>query len=185
MHDKFIVFICHTFFWSGDSNMKVTASASSWAFIVSIVSLLAHFKIFVILAIFIPIDKLRSQRNLSNPSECRFNETNDTWELSMVCTCNEKLLNWRTKTSQNYRCNTRMPEFLHSKIAVSSKSLMASRTFFKTFDGIRRASNMIIIIILRFHVLKCTKFQQNSVNILKNMNKLRWENLQKTNKKFK
>lgn len=74
-----------TFSWLGDSNMKVTVSALSWAFIVSVSSLLAHLRILAMLARFMPMDKFRSQRNLSKPSERRVSDTKDTCELSMAC----------------------------------------------------------------------------------------------------
>lgn len=72
---------------------------------------------------FIPIDRFLSHRYLSNPSLLRFKDTRLTWELSIAWSC--------------------IPDAEHSNVASFSKSLMASKIFFKMELWTNLASNMM------------------------------------------
>lgn len=133
-----------------DSNMNVTVSPSSAAFIVTISSFPAHFKILARLAKLMPARHVKagcqrhaapplhhaarrsptlspilmflSQRKCSKPSERSNIVTSDTWELSIA---------WSWK-----------PALLQSKFASVTKSFTASTTFFSRLPCTSLASNM-------------------------------------------
>lgn len=87
-----------------------------------------------------PIDIFLSHLYLSNPSLLRFMETKLTWELSIAWS-------W-------------MPESEQSNVASLSKSFMASKTFLRMELCTRRASNILVVVLLQV----TTKYDINSHN---------------------
>lgn len=84
----------------------------------------------IYLASLIPMEIFLSHLYVSKPSLLSSSETKLTWELSMAC--------------------KDIPVELQSHVASFSKSFTAAMTFFSSEPCTRRASNMVVVVCVRF-----------------------------------